>query len=273
MPVYVRDQLDPRLSHWHFLAYAMRMLREQHGLSLSQVGKLLDVTRGTVSNFEAGRRKLCDEYARVLDERYGTGELVQTIAFYARMSHDPDWHRTFTGYELEALSLKIYHGQLIPVPLQTEETVRAQLSAARTVKDLERSVEARLVRQESILHREDPPYVWVLLDESALEQLTGGPKVLRAQLEYLHELSFRPNIGIRVIPRSAGAHIGTDGPIRLAILPDREAAFLGAQRGGRLVESPAEVREVSLDWDFMSQTGHSAEESRALMIRKMEALG
>ncbi|GAA0937151.1 helix-turn-helix transcriptional regulator [Actinocorallia libanotica] len=272
MPVHVRDQLDPRLSHWHFLAYAIRLLREQHGLSLTQVGRILDVTRGTVSNFEAGRRKLGDDYARVLDGHYGTGELIQTIAFYARMSHDPDWHRTFTGYELEALSLKIYHGQLVPVPFQTEETVRAQLSAARTVKDLERSVEARLARQEAILHREDPPYIWALLDEAVLEQLTGGPKTLRAQLEYLHELSFRPNIGIRVIPRSAGAHLGTDGPIRLAILSDREAAFLGAQRGGRLVESPGEVREVNLDWDFISQTGHSDHESRALMIQKMEAL-
>ena len=272
MPVHVRDQLDPRLSHWHFLAYAIRLLREQHGLSLTQVGRILDVTRGTVSNFEAGRRKLGDDYARVLDGHYGTGELIQTIAFYARMSHDPDWHRTFTGYELEALSLKIYHGQLIPGPFQTEETIRAQLSAARTVKDLERAVEARLLRQEAILNREEPPYIWALLDEAALERLTGGPKVLRAQLEHLYELSLLPNIGVRIVPRTAGAYLGTDGPMRLAVLEGREVAYLGAQRGGRLVESPGEVREVSIDWDFMSQKGYSDEESRTLIIRKTEAL-
>lgn len=272
MPVHVRDQLDPRISHWHFLAYAIRLLREQHGLSLTQVGKLLDVTRGTVSNFEAGRRKLGDEYARVLDQRYGTDELIQTIVFYARMSHDPDWHRTFTGYELEAKVHKIYNGQRIPIPFQTEDTMRALMAAARTVKDSELVVKSRLARQEAILNREDPPYIWTLLDEPVLDWLTGGRETLRMQLAYLLELSRCPNIAIRIIPTSTGAHNGSDGSIQLVSLEEREVAYVGAQRGGRLIESPSEVREVALDWEFLSNKAMSIEESRALMTRKLETL-
>lgn len=273
MPVIMRDPLDPRISHWHWLAHQIRWLREEHDLSLTQVGTMLGVARSTVSNFEAGRRKLDEDYARALDRRYGTGELIQTILFYARMAHDPDWHSTFTAYELEARVLKIYHGQTIPVPFQTEATVRAHLSVARTVKDLEAAVKARLARQESILGREEPPYLWVLLDEAVLDQVTGGPQVLKAQLVHLNELSSRRHIGVRVIPRAVGAHIGSDGPIRLASLEGRDVAYMGAQRGGRLIESPAEVREVALDWDFISQKGLSDEATRALVERKMETLG
>ncbi|MEO3788198.1 helix-turn-helix transcriptional regulator [Actinocorallia sp. B10E7] len=272
MPVHVRDQVDPKLSHWHFLAYAIRLLRERHGLSLTQVGKLLDVTRGTVSNFEAGRRKLGDDYARVLDERYGTGELIQTIVFYARMGHNPDWAKTLAEYEAVAQVLKIYHGQVIPGPFQTEDTIRAQLSASRTITDIEAAVKARLLRQEAILNRERPPYIWALLEESVLEQQAGGPEVLREQLIHLRELSECPHIGVRVIPKTAGSHLGTDGPMRFLGLADRDVAYVGAWRGGRMIESPAEVREVAVDWDFISQKALSDEDTRVLIDRKMEAL-
>jgi len=47
---------------------------------------------------------------------------------------------------------------------------------------------------------------------------------------------------------------------------------MGARRGGRLIESPVEVREVALDWDFISQQALSGEGTRALILRKMVAL-
>lgn len=272
MPVHVRDPLDPRLSHGHLLAYALRTLRELNGLSLTQVGMILDLTRGTVSNIEATRRALAKEYASVLDERYNTGELIQALCFFAAHAHNPDWAATITEYELEARVLKIYHGQAIPIPFQTEDTVRAQLSAARTVIDLEGAVKARLARQEATLHRVDPPYIWALLEEAALEQQTGGPAVLRSQLAHLRALSHRPNVGIRVIPKTAGSHLGTDGPFRFLTLENRDVAYAGAWRGGRMIEDSAEVREVALDWDFISQKALSDEDTRSLIDRKMEAL-
>ncbi|GAA3223772.1 helix-turn-helix transcriptional regulator [Actinocorallia longicatena] len=272
MPVHTRDQLDPRLSHWHFVAYVMRHLRESHGLSLAQCGRVLGLERGTVSNFESGRRKLGDRYATLLDEHYGTGELLQTLVFYARMAHDPDWARTVSGYELEASWLKIFHGQTIPIPFQTEATIRAQLSAARSVRDVEATAQSRLARQDAILNRRDPPYLWLIIEEGTLEYATGGRSAQRAQLAHLLELSLRTHIGVRAIPKSTGSHIGTDGPIRLAEVAGRQIAYMGAQRGGRLIESPYEVAEVALDWEFMSQRALSDDDTRAMILRKMEAL-
>jgi transcriptional regulator with XRE-family HTH domain len=44
-----------------------------------------------------------------------------------------------------------------------------------------------------------------------LPEYAGGPKVMRRELARLLEASESPNIGIRVVPRSAGAHPGADG--------------------------------------------------------------
>ncbi|ROO85036.1 helix-turn-helix protein [Actinocorallia herbida] len=272
MPVIVRDPLDPRISHWHWLAQQMRWWRERHNLSLAQVGQLLGIARSTVSNLEAGRRRLDLDYAKILDDRYGTGSLLQTLTFYARMGHDPDWHRTFLEYERVATMYRIYNGQRVPIPLQTESTMRALMAAARTVQDPEAVIEARIARQQAILDRPDPPYVWVLLDEPVLDSPTGGRAVLRDQLAHLVELGSRPNIVIRVISSRTGAHNGSDGPIQLVSLSEREIAYVGAQRGGRLIESPGEVREVGLDWDFIGHKAMSMEESRSLILAKMEAL-
>jgi hypothetical protein len=68
MPVHTRDPLDPRASHWNWLSYYIRWLREKNGLSLAQCGKVLGVTRGTVCNFESGYRRLDEHYAVVVIE-------------------------------------------------------------------------------------------------------------------------------------------------------------------------------------------------------------
>jgi hypothetical protein len=120
-----RDPLDPKISLWHFLAYYLRFQREKRGLSLTQWGQIIGAARSTVSNIEAGRRKLGDDQARVLDRKWNTGGLFELLLWYARTSHDPDWFRSYTQYEAEATVIRIYQGQGIPIPLQTEEYMRA----------------------------------------------------------------------------------------------------------------------------------------------------
>jgi transcriptional regulator with XRE-family HTH domain len=272
MPVHTRDPLDPRASHWNWLSYYIRWLREKNGLPLAQCGKVLGVTRGTVCNFESGYRRLDEHYAKLLDERYDTGDLVRTMVFYACMTHDPNWAATVAAYEAEAWILKIYQGQVVPGPFQIEDTIRAQLSAARNVPDLEAAVRRRLDRQQVILDRKDRPYIYLLLDEQVLEQLTGGPTVLKAQLAHLAERSDEPKTSIRIVPRTVGAHVGQDGPIRYVGLSGRSVSYMGAQRGGRLIDSADEVREVELDWDLISHQALSDGDSRTMIVQKMENL-
>ncbi|MFF5263132.1 helix-turn-helix domain-containing protein [Actinomadura viridis] len=51
----VRESIDPKSSLWAWLAFDLWFYRTQRGLSLAQVALIVKTTRGTVSNWEAGR--------------------------------------------------------------------------------------------------------------------------------------------------------------------------------------------------------------------------
>lgn len=267
----VRDPLNPRLSHWHLLAYLLRWEREKHDLSLAQWGKIINAARSTVSNVEAGRRKLDEKQAKIIDKRFATGGLFEHLLWYARNGHNPNWAKSVTEYEAIALVIRIYQGQIIPPPFQTEDYARALLTASN-VKDLEATLKARMERQDAILSRRDSPFVWALLDERVLDDCIGGPQVMRAQLRHLLELMQRPHISIRIIPRTAGAHPGIDGVFRIISIDARDIAYAGAARGGRLIEMPGEVAEFRLDFDLIGQKAASDDASRILIERRLEAI-
>jgi transcriptional regulator with XRE-family HTH domain len=265
----VRDPLNPRLSLWHWLSYHLRYLREQHGLSLSQAGTIINAARSTVSNIEAGRLRIDDDQARKLDHQYGTGQLLQLILYFASIGHDPEWFRQYTKYESIASVIKIYNVQYIPLPFQTEAYIRALL--AESYLDLETEVALRKARQAAILDRTDKPCVWLLLEHAAIEYAFGTAELMAEQLTHLLKLSERPNVSVRIVPKNAGAHPGQDGPFRLFTMEARDVAYAGAQRGGRLIETPAEVRALALDYDRIGQRAHSDQESRHLIEQALEA--
>lgn len=222
----VRDPLDPKISLWHFLAYALRFEREKHGLSLAQCGEIINAARSTVSNIEAGRLKLGDDQARKLDAVYNTPHLFELLIFFANTSHDPDWFRQYTEFEAKAEITRIYQGQVIPVPLQTDDYARAFLAVAG-VKDIDRALAARIARQDAIFERPNPPVLLVLLDEDAIDRPVGGFEVMRAQLQRLLDLGERSNVIIRIVPRKVGAHIG------FALVFASSAVLEGLARAGR----------------------------------------
>ncbi|GAA2738922.1 helix-turn-helix transcriptional regulator [Actinocorallia aurantiaca] len=265
----LRDPLDPQLSLWHLLSFQLRHLRELHGLTLAQVGVIINAARSTVSNIEAGRLRIDERQAALLDQRYGTGALIQTLLYFACMGHDPEWQRQYADYEARATIIRIYHGQIIPTGFQTEAYIRALL-AARVGVNVEAAVTARAKKTAAIFEREVPPYVWLLLDEGALEIEVGGREVMREQLQHLLDMGKRPNVSVRIVPKSSGSHLGQDGPMRAISLKTRDLAYIGARNGGRLVETPGEVRELIIEFDLIGQQAASEEESRRVIRRVME---
>jgi transcriptional regulator with XRE-family HTH domain len=268
MPI-VREPLDPKLSLWHFLAYELRFEREKHGLSLAQMGQIINAARSTVSNVEAGRRKIDERQAKIIDRKWGTGRLFELLLWYARTAHDPDWIRQYSHYEATATTIKIYHGQAIPGPLQTDDYIRALLEVS-DVKDIESALAERISRNRAILDREDQPFVWALMDESVLSLPIGGPDVMKAQLKQLRELADLPRMIVRIIPTASGAHLGIDGPFQLIRMETRDVAYSGAQNGGRLIEGPSEVRELDVRFDRIGAKAASEDGSRALIEQYME---
>ena len=64
--------------------------------------------------------------------------------------------------------------------------------------------------------------------------------------------------------------MGMDGSFRIITNDTRDIAYAGASRGGRLIESPVEVREMSVDYERMGQKALSERDTCALIQRKLE---
>lgn len=268
MPI-VRDPLDPKISMWHFLAYCMRFFREKMGLSLTQCGEIIGVARSTVSNLEAGRRRPQDDQMRLLDRAYGTGVLFQVLLWFARMAHDPDWGRQIDKYEEDAISIKIYHGQVVPLVLQTDAYTRACVRASK-FKDLDAEMAVRTAKKKAHREKGDSLLTWVVIDEAVLARPVGGTEIMKQQLEYLLESTNLAHVSLRVVPFSSGEYMGVDGSMQIIGLEDRDVAYSGALNGGRLIESPGEVRELSVTFDRIGVKAASEEASRKIIGQYLE---
>ncbi|MDL4813716.1 helix-turn-helix domain-containing protein [Actinomadura opuntiae] len=266
----VREPLDPKISMGHFLAYYLRFVREQEGLSLTQWGKIIGLARSSVSNIEAGRARLQEDYARRLDVKFETGGLFELLLWYSRMAHDPNWFKQYSEHERHAAEIKVFHGQVIPLLLQTDDYTRAY-GRLSTAKDREAVLAGRIARKRAVLEREDPPYIWALLDEAVLARRVGGPEVMRPQLEHLLEMADRWNVILRVVPFSAGEHLGSDGFFQLIGLPDRNIAYAGAKGGGRLIEMQDEVKEFADTFERIGAKADSQDASRELIKQYLES--
>ncbi|MGP4023460.1 helix-turn-helix domain-containing protein [Actinomadura sp. 3N407] len=264
----VRETIDPNSSLWAWLAFDLWFYRTQRGLSLAQTAQIVRVARGTVSNWEAGRLRPGDRYMAILDKAWNTGGHFQRLHHYATTGHDPDWFKQYIQYENAAEIIKVYHGKTVPALVQTEDYIRALLVCAGREDALKQEIDARTKRQE-ILNRPKPPYVWILLDQEALESWVGDMEVMRGQRERLLELSRHPRVVIRIIPRSAGAHPGQDGAFQILTIGSRSVAYAGAQIGGRLIEASDEVTTLGVRFDQIGAFALSQDASRKLIEQGM----
>lgn len=267
----IRETIDPNSSLWAWLAFDLWFHRTRRGLSLAQMGPVVRAARGTVSNWEAGRLRPQDDHMKRLDEAWNTGGHFQRLLYYARSGHDPDWFKQYMQYESGADVIKVYHGQSLPVPVQTYEYARSLLLAGAGAENIEGAMEIRLKRQE-ILSKARPPRVWILADETVLDHRVGGVDVMRDQFRRLLELGELPYITIRIVPLSAGAHPGFDGPFQILTVGSRDIAYAGAQIGGRLIEAGDEVRTLGVRFDEIGAEALSRSASRSLIEQKLKDL-
>lgn len=258
---------DPMTDMWSWIAYDLRRYRTVHRMSGGKLGDVLGVERGAVSKYETGRVRLPEEHAAVLDEYWDTGGHFTRLCRYAALGHDPDWFKTFTGYEKQATSIRIYEALVVTGLLQTEDYARELLTRARVVDDVEEALEARRQRQ-AILTKDRPPDVWILLNWPALMQPVGGSAIMRNQLEHLLEMSELPQVSLRIVPREVGAHVGLDGSFSTLESPAMKAGYAEALPKGRLILSSTEVEWYRDKFEQIGSDCQNRTESRNT-IREM----
>ncbi|WP_433466125.1 helix-turn-helix domain-containing protein [Spirillospora sp. CA-128828] len=264
----INEPPDPQLNLWATIAFFLRFHRLQHGQTGDTVARWLNRSRSSISRLESGESQLKESEAAVLDAKWNTGGQFAILLWFARLGHDPNWNKNYLAFEERSSEMRTYDGQLIPALFQTPEYARALLLAGRP-KNLEKTVEARMARQ-TILHRPDPPEVWVLLAETVLGPHVGGPSVMREQIAHLVRLSQLPNVILRIVPNNAGANEGLDGPFKVLKVKEGEIGYLVAPNGGRLELDAEEVAGLRNRFDRIGAMALPVELSRALLEDTME---
>ncbi|MBE1535613.1 helix-turn-helix domain-containing protein [Actinomadura algeriensis] len=268
--MHINESPEPRSSMWAWIAYQLRIQRRQRGMSGHALAKLLNCARSSISRLENSEAKLTDAQAGTLDKEWNTGNLFKTMVRYAWLGHDANWFKTFTDSEGRASVLKIYSGQLVPALLQTPNYARALLVEGRE-PGIDALVEARMARQK-ILAKDGPADLWVLLAETALPCLVGGKAVMREQLARLVELSQLPNVTLRIVPNTAGANAGLDGPFKIIKVKEGQVGYVEAPTGGRLVADASEVDGLVDRFDRIGAVALPVDSSRSLIEQLRETM-
>ncbi|MFC3998512.1 helix-turn-helix domain-containing protein [Nocardiopsis sediminis] len=212
------------------LSMQMRRLRIEAGKTLGQVAEEMEWSPTKISNIETGRSKYpATSDIGLLLTNYGvTGaatreavlELARTSRTKSKKKQALDEYRdvlsgAYATYETDAADVRVYEPQYIPGLLQTPRyaTAIAQATLIRDASQIEMMVAARLRRQE-LLIGDNPPDVWAVIDQHALELLVAHDADIAAeQIGHLIDVAEAANtITIQVLPTSAGLHSGMVGP-------------------------------------------------------------
>ena len=270
----------PTIARWQ-LGAQLAELRERLSLSYADVAAALACSESKIRKIEAGyvgvnRAELMvmltmyninDEMAR--EELWGLAQEGKKRGWWSKIvSGVPGDLATFLNLESAATMIRNYEPLVVPGLLQTAAYARAIAETSTlgmSEDEVERQVTLRMARQKKVLG-EDPPELWVVLDEAALHRVFGSPQVMKEQLLYLVEASRHATI--QIIPFSHGGHPGTLGSFVICEFEENvhsPVVYVESQAGSLYLEKEEEVRRCSLVYNQLTVAALSRPKSRELI--------
>jgi transcriptional regulator with XRE-family HTH domain len=245
----------------------LRRAREKGGHTQKDVAEAMDWSLSKLIRIESGSVGISTNDLKGLLQHYGIVDPAEVAHFLglARAGKEQrGWwseyrdaasqqYLTFVGYEDSASVIQTFQPLLIPGLLQDEEYARAVLRAigeSATEKQVDDRVRLRMRRQEELFERPDPPRMFFVIDEASLHRWVGGRDVMRHQLQRLKSDLQRDNVTIEIVPFTAGAHPGMQGPFVILEFPDErdeDVLYLENPRGDLISrEEQAEIEPYRL---------------------------
>jgi hypothetical protein len=206
------------------------------------LSKLIRIENGTVGISLNDLKAILAHY-KITDE----GRTAELIAL-SRGARERSWWNDYRDiaprliqlieYESASFIIRNFQPLLIPGLLQTEEYATTTLRSLRSqpaARDVSTDVELRMKRQR-LLRQQEMPLMFFIIDEAAVRRLVGGQDAMRRQIQRLLDESDKPTVTIEIVPFSAGAHPGMQGPFMLFEFPD------AADDDALYLEGPSESR-------------------------------
>lgn len=240
----VRRQLGRRL----------RRLREAAGKTAADVAQAGIASKAKLSRVENGWSVVKMADVRTMCWLYGADPATtDRLGRMALGTSGPGWweehsgdpaDRLYTGLEAQASRLCCYEPELVPPLLQTPDYLRAVAGASAEPGDPATRQAELSNRVQAQLERAVPLQVCAVLDAGVLGRVVGGSEVMTAQTRRLLQQNRLPQVEIRVLPWSAGAHAAMRGAFCVLEFADPEdptVACVETLTGTRYAELPTEV--------------------------------
>jgi transcriptional regulator with XRE-family HTH domain len=249
----------------------LRYYREKAGLSRHELARRICKSPSLIQAIELGQRAATATVTEDLEAALATDgalrQLREEMADGLGYQAYPSWFQDWLFYEREAKRLRWFGPLLVPGLLQTADYARAIFATrfGATSEQIEELVAARLKRQE-ILDRENPPLLWVIIDETVLRRPAGSTYAMREQIRHLIEASRRPHVSLQVIPGAVtyrGLWAGGFG------IADCEGApvvgYQEAAAQGQVVDRAEDVATLIDCWDTLVREALPWAASQALL--------
>jgi transcriptional regulator with XRE-family HTH domain len=247
---------------------------DEAGLTQEQVAMAMDWSLSKLIRIENGTVGISTNDLKALLAHYKITDEARTAELLAlsRGARERSWWNHYREapprliqlieYESASSIIRNFQPMLIPGLLQTEEyaaTIIRNLSPQATPDEVKTGIEIRIKRQQ-LLYQSEVPLMFFIMDEAAVRRLVGGKEATRRQIQRLLDVSDMPTVTIEVVPFTAGAHPGMQGPFMLFEFPD------AADDDALYLESPSDSRWNRDDQEEISMFRERFETLRELSL-------
>ncbi|MGW0562601.1 helix-turn-helix domain-containing protein [Streptomyces sp. NPDC003016] len=270
------------------LGAMMRKLRARKGITLEEAGRLVGVSKATVSRYETQegpvKWPIVDALCREFDASDAERNAVVALAKDAKQQ---GWWSSFADsipgdmnllltLEDEAVREDHFNCLYVPGLLQKRSYTEAVQNASEmrlAPEEIKRLVDIRMKRQE-ILTRDKPLHLWAILDESVIRRVVGSREVMREQLGHLIEANESPEITLQILPFSKGAHSAAMGSFVIlgGTEPSLDVVYVDIHAGSLFMEKEEELDRYRLAFDYLRAQALDMSASSAMIERVRKEL-
>ncbi|MDQ0943183.1 helix-turn-helix transcriptional regulator [Streptomyces sp. V1I1] len=270
------------------LGVTMRKLRARKGMTLEEAGRLVGVSKATVSRYETQEGPVKWPIVDALCREYDASEAERkAVVALAKDAKQQGWWSSFAESIPETMNLLLtledeavredhFNCLYVPGLLQTRSYTEAVQHASEMrllPEEIERLVDIRMKRQE-ILTRAKPLHLWAILDESVIRRVVGSRDVMREQLTHLLQANESPDITLQVLPFSKGAHSAAMGSFVIlgGAEPSLDVVYVDIHLGSLFMEKEEELDRYRLAFDYLRAQALDMAASSAMIERVREEM-
>ena len=254
------------------------------GLSQEAVAEAVDVSLTSVARWERGAASPTAKH------RVPLAKTLQVTTFELdRMLTDdgppvplnghavPPWMSHYVSLEQGAARLQIFEPITLPGLLQTAAYAEAVMRTNWMPipdDDVQEQVEARLARQAVLDRGPRPLELCCVIDESALNRVTGTAETMHHQLHHLVAVAARPTVQLQIFPADGSAvHMAWFGAFHLFTSEGATMPFMccGENLSGiNYQDSPHAIEAHTQLFDYLSTVALPPDQSAELIQKRAE---